>query len=85
MDLRVSYSNGVVSPQIFLGTYRIKSDSEVWTAVETAVSLGYRGLDTASVYKNHRKIADTLRSWLARMRDKEDRILVSLEERIRFS
>ena len=67
MDLRVSYSNGVVSPQIFLGTYRIKSDSEVRTAVETAVSLGYRGLDTASVYKNHRKIAATLKEVLPRL------------------
>ena len=67
MDLRVSFNNGVVSPQIFLGTYRIKTASEVWTAVETAVSLGYRGLDTASVYKNHRKIATTLKEVLPRL------------------
>ena len=67
MDLRVTYSNGVISPQIFLGTFRIKTASEVWTAVETAVSHGYRGLDTASVYKNHNKIANTLKEVLPRL------------------
>ena len=67
MDLRVSFTNGVVSPQIFLGTYRIKSSSEVETAVSAALSLGYRGLDTASVYRNHNKIATTLTAALPRL------------------
>ena len=67
MDLTVRFSNGVISPQIFLGTFRIKNSSEVWSAVETAVSQGYRGLDTASVYKNHNKIANTLREVLPRL------------------
>ena len=67
MDRRVRLSNGVISPQIFLGTFRIKTESEVRTAVETAVSLGYRGLDTASVYKNHSKIARTLTEVLPRL------------------
>ena len=67
MDLTVRFSNGVISPQIFLGTFRIKNSSEVWSAVETAVSQGYRGLDTASVYKNHNKIANTLKEVLPRL------------------
>ena len=67
MDLTVRFSNGVVSPQIFLGTYRIKSEAEVETAVSAALSLGYRGLDTASVYRNHNKIATTLAEVLPRL------------------
>ena len=67
MDLTVRFSNGVISPQIFLGTFRIKNSSDVWSAVETAVSQGYRGLDTASVYKNHNKIANTLKEVLPRL------------------
>ena len=60
MDWTVVFSNGVISPQIFLGTYRIKSSSDVQTAVSSALRVGYRGLDTASVYRNHNKIASVL-------------------------
>ena len=60
----VKFSNGVSSPQIHFGTYRIKTAEDVRTAVSTALEVGYRAFDTASVYKNHRKIAETFKEFL---------------------
>merc|ERR1712096_240322 len=64
MDLSTVYSNGVVSPRIQLGTFRIKKAEEVNTAVSSALSAGYRAIDTAEVYRNHCKLATALREAL---------------------
>ena len=63
----VKFSNGVSSPQIHFGTYRIKTAEDVRTAVSTALEVGYRAFDTASVYKNHRKIAETFKEFLPKL------------------
>ena len=60
----VEFSNGVISPQIHFGSYRIKTSEDVTTSVKEALNIGYRAFDTASVYKNHAKIAKTLREYL---------------------
>lgn len=49
----LTLSNGVVIPQLALGTWLI-DDSEVSYAVETAIKLGYRHIDTAQAYGNER-------------------------------
>merc|ERR1712096_80913 len=64
MDLSTAYSNGVVSPRIQLGTFRIKKAEDVNTAVSSALSTGYRAIDTAEVYRNHCKLATALKEAL---------------------
>ena len=60
----MDYYHGKWSPQIHFGTFRIKSSENVELSVSTALKVGYRAIDTASVYKNHAKIASTLRTVL---------------------
>ena len=63
----VVYSNGLTSPQIQFGTFRIKTSEDVETSISEALNTGYRAIDTASVYKNHAKIAKTLRECLPKL------------------
>lgn len=68
MDLasRISLVPGVDMPRLGLGTYK-SSPSEVVDAVEYALSLGYRSVDTASLYGNEEGIGEALaRSGVAR-------------------
>lgn len=44
--------NGVEMPYLGLGTYQSENNQEVVNAVSYAVKLGYRHIDTASVYGN---------------------------------
>merc|ERR1712142_955616 len=60
MNLEYTYSNGVVSPAVHLGTYRTKTQEDVRTSVVTALRVGYRGIDTAEVYRNQCKIGQVL-------------------------
>jgi diketogulonate reductase-like aldo/keto reductase len=55
----ITLSNGVKMPQILLGTYRARGPA-VEASVTSALSCGYRGIDTAAVYRNHKDIAATL-------------------------
>lgn len=64
---KVVYHNGISSPQIQLGTFRIKTKEDVQNSVTSALDAGYRAIDTASVYKNHAKIASTLREHLPKL------------------
>ena len=56
----LTLSNGVMIPQLALGTWLI-DDSEVSYAVETAIKLGYRHIDTAQAYGNERGVGQGVR------------------------
>jgi 2,5-diketo-D-gluconate reductase A len=59
-------NNGVVMPAIGLGVYQTPPEETV-AAVETALKIGYRHIDTAAVYGNEREVgAAVSRSGLAR-------------------
>lgn len=45
-------NNGVEMPYLGLGTYQSDNDQEVIDAVANALKLGYRHIDTASIYAN---------------------------------
>jgi diketogulonate reductase-like aldo/keto reductase len=45
-------SNGVAIPRLGLGTYRAAEGFEVEKEVAAALEIGYRGIDTASMYGN---------------------------------
>jgi 2,5-diketo-D-gluconate reductase B len=49
-------------PQMGLGTWRLNGQECIDT-VQLALELGYRHIDTADVYDNHREIAKAIRSW----------------------
>jgi diketogulonate reductase-like aldo/keto reductase len=44
--------NGVAMPYLGLGTYQADNEQEVVDSVKDALEIGYRHIDTASVYKN---------------------------------
>lgn len=55
----ITLSNGIAMPELGLGTF---SDPEKTSAaVKTALAAGYRLIDTASAYKNERKVGEVVR------------------------
>ncbi|CAB3399475.1 unnamed protein product [Caenorhabditis bovis] len=52
-------SNGVVMPQVGLGTW-LSTPEEVKAAVKAAVKNGYRLIDTAKLYENEQAIGDAI-------------------------
>eukprot|EP00095_Tigriopus_kingsejongensis_P008638 snap_masked-scaffold426_size175065-processed-gene-0.11 protein:Tk08638 transcript:snap_masked-scaffold426_size175065-processed-gene-0.11-mRNA-1 annotation:"probable reductase" len=62
MEGMIKLNNGLLMPTIGLGTYRIKQLEEIDTAFKAALDHGYKLIDTASVYKNERRIAATLKT-----------------------
>lgn len=53
-------SNGIEIPQIGLGTWQM-NDEEAFNAVQSAISLGYRHIDTAAVYKNEEAVGKAIK------------------------
>jgi len=52
----VTLSNGVEMPRLGLGTYKSAQGGDVERAVTCALEIGYRGIDTASMYGNEEGI-----------------------------
>lgn len=57
----IKLSNGVVVPQLALGTWLI-DDSIVADAVRAAIEIGYRHIDTAQAYGNERGVGEGVRT-----------------------
>lgn len=53
--------NGVKMPWLGLGVYKTKDGEEVVNAVKTAISLGYRSIDTAAFYNNEKGVGQAIR------------------------
>ncbi len=56
----IELNNGVLMPQLGLGVYAPQQQDEVGQAVESALSLGYRLVDAASIYGNEREVGQAL-------------------------
>jgi diketogulonate reductase-like aldo/keto reductase len=54
-------NNGVTLPVIGLGVFQSKAE-ETSAAVETALRVGYRHIDTAAVYGNEREVGEGIRA-----------------------
>lgn len=54
-------SNGVAIPKLGLGTWFIDDDSAA-DAVQAAIEIGYRNIDTAQAYGNERGVGDGVRA-----------------------
>ena len=57
----MTLSNGIVVPQLALGTWLIQPDDKAAEAVRTALELGYRHIDTAQAYSNERGVGEGIR------------------------
>lgn len=60
-DIQVTLSNGVKIPKMALGVWMIP-DADTPEAVRSAISLGYRHIDTAQAYGNERGVGEGVRT-----------------------
>lgn len=58
---KVILNNGVGIPQVGLGVWRASDGPETRDAVRWALELGYRSIDTASLYANERSVGEGFR------------------------
>ncbi|KAI1142889.1 aldo-keto reductase family 1 member E1 [Hypoxylon sp. FL0543] len=61
---KVKLSNGKLMPQIQLGLYMM-SGREAKAAVRWALAAGYRGFDSAQMYRNEREAGQAIRDYLS--------------------
>src|SRR6266487_1946156 len=61
----LTLNNGVVIPALGFGVFQT-SPKETTAAVETALTTGYRHIDTAAAYGNEREVGEALRRFLDR-------------------
>ncbi|MFQ8984828.1 MAG: aldo/keto reductase [Evtepia sp.] len=57
-----SLANGVAIPCLGYGTWRMQDGAETVAAIQTALSLGYRHIDTAAYYRNEASVGQALRA-----------------------
>lgn len=55
-------ANGVNMPRFGFGVYKLTDHEEVLQAIETALKVGYRAIDTASFYQNEEGVGEAVRS-----------------------
>ncbi|MFD1017621.1 aldo/keto reductase [Thalassobacillus hwangdonensis] len=61
LNSTVTLHNGVHMPQFGLGVYKMEDGNETAQAVKNAIDLGYRHIDTASVYKNEEGVGQGIK------------------------
>ena len=54
-------NNGIKMPWLGFGVFQIKNGQQVEQAVNTALEIGYRSIDTATVYKNESGVGKAIR------------------------
>lgn len=62
LDATIELGRGVEMPRFGLGTYKSAPGAEVEHSVQTALELGYRSIDTASMYDNEQGVGVGLRA-----------------------
>src|SRR6476469_5302169 len=60
MDMELTLNNGVTMPALGLGVFQSPPE-ETTAAVETALEVGYRHIDTAAAYGNEREVGEGIR------------------------
>ncbi|XP_069688692.1 1,5-anhydro-D-fructose reductase-like isoform X3 [Periplaneta americana] len=58
----VTFHNGMKMPIVGLGTWQAKPE-EIAIAIDAALEVGYRHIDTAYIYENEAEIGKTLKKW----------------------
>jgi len=73
----VTLHNGARMPGLGLGVFKVEEGPELIQAVKTAVSHGYRSIDTAAVYQNEEGVGQGIREALADNELERDRLFVT--------
>ncbi|PRP80299.1 hypothetical protein PROFUN_11777 [Planoprotostelium fungivorum] len=60
MSHNITLNNGISMPMLGLGTYQMRG-SEAYQPTITALKLGYRSIDTASIYRNEEEVGRAIR------------------------
>ncbi|AOG60484.1 aldo/keto reductase [Spiroplasma helicoides] len=60
-DKKIKFNNEEFIPQFGLGTYELTNTNEIDESIMAALKLGYRHIDTAQIYGNHKQIAKTIK------------------------
>ena len=68
----VELNNGVKMPQVGLGTFKITSEAEKKSLRDAIMEVGYRHLDTATMYENEAVIGQVLQQCFAEGLKRED-------------
>lgn len=55
-------ANGVQMPQLGLGVYKMTDKEETLQAIDTALQVGYRAIDTAALYYNEEEVGEAVRA-----------------------
>ncbi|RWZ55294.1 aldo/keto reductase [Halobacillus fulvus] len=63
MSLQETFTlhNGIQVPKVGLGVYKMNDDEEVIGAVQSALDIGYRHIDTASFYDNEKGVGTAIK------------------------
>lgn len=59
---RVKLNNGSEMPWLGLGVYRMTDEPQTESAIQTALEIGYRSIDTAAFYKNETSVGKAIRA-----------------------
>ena len=54
--------NGIEMPRLGLGVYKMTNPEEAVKAMTTALQVGYRAIDTASLYANEKEVGESVRA-----------------------
>ena len=60
---RIKLNNGLTMPHIHLGVY-LMSGKEAYTAVHSALDVGYRAFDSAQMYHNEKDVGNAILEYL---------------------
>ncbi|MEW4219799.1 aldo/keto reductase [Rossellomorea marisflavi] len=52
----ITLNNGLQMPEIGYGVFRVEEGKDLEKAVETAIRIGYRSIDTAAIYQNEKSV-----------------------------
>ena len=59
---KAKLNNGTLMPYIGLGVFRMEDNSETQQAIETALEVGYRHIDTAAIYQNEDSVGQAIKN-----------------------
>lgn len=57
----LTLNNGLAMPQVGLGVYKMTDEIEASFAIQSALRMGYRLIDTASLYENEQIVGDAVK------------------------
>ncbi|XP_056636937.1 prostaglandin F synthase 1-like [Diorhabda sublineata] len=70
-------NNGKKIPSIGIGTFTVTKETELTTALNEALKIGYRHIDTATFYQNEHIIGNVLNKWLTSGQVKREDLFVT--------